>query len=86
MKSWDYQMNKYEEARKLRNELCKMENEEFIDKILTADRKSLNGIVRRYDFPAYDIAEKAKLNNWILTENQRGAITNVYVYYVYGVV
>lgn len=79
-------MYNYKEVQKLRNKLCKMDNEEFINKVLTADRDSLNKIVRRYDFPAYDITEKAKLNNWILTENQRRAITNVYVYYVYGVV
>ena len=71
--------NRFQAARK-RKALNKMTDSQFLDVILCYP--SLNNIVGR-NFPAYDIAKRIKENNWTLSEKQRKAMTNVYLFYLY---
>lgn len=72
-------------AEKAMCHLNKMPNEKFLEFILLhCSRDCLNDVVPDGKFPAYNIVQRAKDNCWQLTFKQRHAITNVYLWCLYG--
>lgn len=65
------------------NWLNELNNTSFLNEIINYGIQ-LNKVVRDDRFPAFDIAKRAAKNNWTLTEKQRHAITNVYLFSMYG--
>lgn len=72
------------EARDFISQTLKMSNSEYIEFMLNNGNGLLNYVVSNHKFPAYDILLNALKNNWVLTEKQRHAISNVYIFQKYN--
>ena len=68
------------QANKKRRALNKMTNEDFLDEMLRYPK--INEVVGE-GFPAFDIAQRLKENNWPPSKKQRIALSNVYLFNLY---
>lgn len=77
---YEFYIEVVERAENIKAELDELSNEYFLNEILKKKNSvaELNGVTKK--FPAGDIALKYKNNDWCLSNKQREAITNCYVY------
>lgn len=74
----------YDDAKTELRVLNALTGSEFLLYILFNADDQLNHVVSSDKFPAYDIVIRAKENGTQLTSKQRYAVTNVYLWSVFG--